>query len=127
MLKFVSFFKLIYTKMGISKKYSIIGGGIIMNILKKEEGKSLILELEGRLDTMTSKQLEEEVNTSFENKESVLLNFEKLEYLSSAGLRVILLAQKKMNKQGEMKIVNVNETVREVFEITGFMDILTIE
>jgi len=113
--------------MGISKKYSIIGGGIIMNILKKEEGKSLILELEGRLDTMTSKQLEEEVNTSFENKESVLLNFEKLEYLSSAGLRVILLAQKKMNKQGEMKIVNVNETVREVFEITGFMDILTIE
>jgi len=127
MLKFVSFFKLIYTKMGISKKYSIIGGGIIMNILKKEEGKSLILELEGRLDTMTSKQLEEEVNTSFENKESVLLNFEKLEYLSSAGLRVILLAQKKMNKQGEMKITNVNETVREVFEITGFMDILTIE
>ena len=98
-----------------------------MVITKTEKETTLLLELEGRLDTTTAKQLEGEVNTSFEGKTSVVMDFEKLVYLSSAGLRVILLAQKRMNKQGEMKIINVNETVMEVFEITGFLDILTVE
>ena len=98
-----------------------------MVITKTENGTSLLLELEGRLDTTTSKQLEAEVNTAFDEKTSVVMDFANLVYLSSAGLRVILMAQKRMNKQGTMKIKNVNETVMEVFEITGFLDILTIE
>lgn len=98
-----------------------------MNITKIENGTSLLLELEGRLDTTTSKELEVEVNTSFEGKTEVVMDFSNLVYLSSAGLRVILMAQKRMNKQGSMKIKNINDTIREVFEITGFSDILTIE
>lgn len=98
-----------------------------MNITKIENGTSLLLELEGRLDTTTSKELEVEVNTSFEGKTEVIMDFSNLVYLSSAGLRVILMAQKRMNKQGSMKIKNINDTIREVFEITGFSDILTIE
>lgn len=98
-----------------------------MIITKTETENTMILELEGRLDTTTSKQLEAEVSTSFVGKTEVTMDFSKLVYLSSAGLRVILLAQKLMNKQGTMKIINVNETVMDVFEITGFVDILTIE
>jgi len=98
-----------------------------MVITKTENGESMILELEGRLDTTTSKQLEAEVSSSFEGKTEVIMDFSKLVYVSSAGLRIILLAQKRMNKQGSMKIINVNDTVMEVFQITGFADILTIE
>ena len=99
----------------------------MLNIEKKTDGSSLNIALEGRLDTMTSPQLEETLKDSLDGVTSLIMDFEKLEYISSAGLRVILSAQKIMNKQGEMVIRNVNEIVAEVFEITGFVDILTIE
>ena len=98
-----------------------------MNIYKTESPEGLRISLEGRLDTATAPQLEAELKKSLEGVGKLELDFQKLEYLSSAGLRVILAAQKTMNKQGEMVIRNVNETIMEVFEITGFVDILTIE
>ncbi|MBR6922148.1 MAG: STAS domain-containing protein [Clostridia bacterium] len=99
----------------------------MLNITKNEENNALTLSLEGRLDTVTAPQLEEEIATSIEGVTLLVLDFEKLEYISSAGLRVLLSAQKKMKNQGEMKVVRVNETINEVFEMTGFADILTIE
>lgn len=98
-----------------------------MNIMKKTEGTALYLSLEGRLDTTTAPQLEAELKGSLDGVTALNLDFEKLEYLSSAGLRVLLAAQKVMNKQGTMVIRHVNDTIREVFEVTGFLDILTIE
>ena len=98
-----------------------------MTINQERDGNWLTLRLEGRLDTSTATALEEIVMNSFDGLIQVIMDFEKLEYLSSAGLRVILAAQKKINKQGEMVLRNVNETVMEVFEVTGFVDILTIE
>ena len=98
-----------------------------MDIIKTTEGTTLNLALEGRLDTTTAPQLETELKGSMDGVTELNMNFEKLEYLSSAGLRVILTAQKTMNKQGKMVIRHVNETIREVFEVTGFIDILTIE
>ena len=98
-----------------------------MTIEKKLNGTELIVTLIGRLDTSTSPQLEAEFKQSISNVEKLVLDFAALEYISSAGLRVLLAAQKVMNKQGEMIIKNVNETISEVFEITGFADILTIE
>ena len=98
-----------------------------MTIKKTVEGTELNLALTGRLDTTTAPQLETELKRSIGGVESLVLDFAGLEYLSSAGLRVLLAAQKVMNKQGKMVIRNVNETISEVFEITGFSDILTIE
>ncbi len=98
-----------------------------MNIIKKTEGKTLNIALEGRLDTTTAPQLEAELKQSISDNEKLILDFAKLEYISSAGLRVLLAAQKVMNKQGEMVIRNVNDVIAEVFEVTGFSDILTIE
>ena len=98
-----------------------------MNIIKTKEGSTLNLALEGRLDTTTAPQLEAALHGAMEGASELNMDFEKLEYLSSAGLRVILAAQKTMNKQGKMVIRHVNETIREVFEVTGFIDILTIE
>lgn len=98
-----------------------------MNIVKTSEGTKLTLALEGRLDTTTAPQLEAEVKGSLTGVTELVLEFSQLEYLSSAGLRVILAAQKIMNKQGQMVIRHVNETILEVFEVTGFTDILTIE
>ena len=98
-----------------------------MEIIKNADGASLKIALEGRLDTMTAPQLENELKDSLDGVISLLLDFEKLSYVSSAGLRVILGAQKIMNKQGEMKIVNVSRDIMEIFDITGFSDILTIE
>lgn len=98
-----------------------------MNIIKKTEGTTLALALEGRLDTTTAPQLEAELKSSLDGVTALNLDFEKLEYLSSAGLRVLLAAQKVMNKQGTMVIRHVNDTIHEVFEVTGFLDILTIE
>ena len=98
-----------------------------MNIQKTMIGTTLTVKLEGRLDTTTSPKLEEELKGSVDGVTCLVLDFEKLEYISSAGLRVLLSMQKIMTKQGEMHIKNVNETVMEVFEITGFADILTIE
>ena len=98
-----------------------------MNIQKTVNGTTLTVAVEGRLDTTTSPKLEEELKSSVDGINCLVIDFAKLEYISSAGLRVLLAMQKIMNKQGEMRLQNVNETVMEVFEITGFSDILTIE
>ena len=98
-----------------------------MTIQKTLNGNTLTLALEGRLDTTTAPQLEAELKASLDGITELNLDFEKLEYLSSAGLRVLLAAQKVMNRQGKMVIRHVNETIQEVFEVTGFIDILTIE
>ena len=98
-----------------------------MIINKKSEGTKLEILLEGRLDTTTSPMLETELTQSIDGLTELIFNFEKLEYISSAGLRILLAAQKIMNKQGSMVVKNVNEIIAEVFEVTGFSDILTIE
>ncbi len=98
-----------------------------MTITKNQNGSHLDLALEGRLDTTTAPQLEAELKQSVDGVTELALDFAGLEYLSSAGLRVLLSAQKVMNKQGSMVIKNVNETIMEIFEVTGFADILTIE
>ena len=98
-----------------------------MTIEKIANGTELTIAIVGRLDTSTAPQLEAELKPSLEGVEKLVLDFAGLEYLSSAGLRVLLSAQKVMNKQGEMIIKNVNETINEIFEVTGFIDILTIE
>ena len=98
-----------------------------MNIEKKLEGTTLAIALEGRLDTTTSPDLEEALAASLDGVTALVFDFAKLDYLSSAGLRVLLSAQKRMNRQGSMKLVRVNDAVKEVFEITGFSDFLTVE
>ena len=98
-----------------------------MNIMKQSDGSKLTLALEGRLDTTTAPQLEAEFKSFLNGLTELVLDFSQLDYLSSAGLRVILSAQKAMNKQGKMTVCHVNETIMEIFEITGFVDILNIE
>ena len=98
-----------------------------MTIDKQLNGSELTLSLTGRLDTTTAPELEAVIKENITGVTNLVMDFAGLEYLSSASLRVILSAQKAMNKQGEMVIRNVNETINEVFEITGFIDILTIE
>jgi len=97
-----------------------------MTINKTLNGTELTVALEGRLDTTTAPQLESELKESMDGVTELTLDLQKLEYISSAGLRVLLSAQKTMNKQGEMKVTGVGETVMEVFEVTGFSDILNI-
>ena len=98
-----------------------------MTITKQAEGKKLTLALEGRLDTTTAPELEAELNASLDGITDLVLDMKDLVYLSSAGLRVILGAQKRMNKQGHMTVKNVCADIMEVFEITGFVDILDIQ
>ena len=98
-----------------------------MTIDVKKIADQVTITVAGRLDTTTAPQLESELRSSLNGVEKLVLDFENLEYLSSAGLRVLLGAQKVMNRQGSMVIRNVNENIMEVFEITGFVDILTIE
>lgn len=98
-----------------------------MEINKNQNGTELTISLSGRLDTTTAPVFEEEIKNSLDNVAKLILDFKELEYVSSAGLRVILFAQKVMNKQGEMLIKNVCSDIMEVFEITGFTDILTFE
>ncbi len=98
-----------------------------MEITKKINGTELCVSVEGRLDTTTAPKLEAEVGNSLDGITSLIFDFKNLEYISSAGLRVLLAMQKIMNKQGKMKVVNANETVIEIFEVTGFIDILTVE
>lgn len=98
-----------------------------VNINKTVNGNQLEIALEGRLDTSTAPTLETELNGSLAGIEKLVLDFSLLDYLSSAGLRVLLGAQKIMNKQGKMIVRNVNETIMEIFEVTGFCDVLTIE
>ena len=96
-----------------------------MEIIKKSEGSKLTIALVGRLDTTTAPELEAEIKSSLDGVTEFVLDFEALEYVSSAGLRVILMAQKLMKKQGSMVLINVNADIMEVFDITGFSDILT--
>lgn len=98
-----------------------------MNISKALNGNELTIALEGRLDTVTSPALEAELRKSMDSADSLILDLDKLEYVSSAGLRVLLSAHKGMVRKGGMKIIHTNEIVREVFDITGFADILDIE
>lgn len=98
-----------------------------MTINKTEDGSTLVLALEGRLDTTTAPELEAVLKESLDGVGALVLDMEGLVYLSSAGLRVILGAQKQMNRQGTMVVRYVNDTIMEVFEVTGFTDILTIE
>ncbi|MBQ4264840.1 MAG: STAS domain-containing protein [Clostridia bacterium] len=98
-----------------------------MTIEKKLNGTELTITLTGRMDTMTAPQLEAELKDCLNGVNSLRFDFSALDYLSSAGLRVLLAVQKRMNKQGSMTLCNVNETIAEIFEVTGFSDILTIE
>ena len=98
-----------------------------MTMDKKMNGTALEIALEGRLDTLTAPELDAVLNQSMPEAESLTLDFSKLEYISSAGLRALLNAHKEMSSKGGMKIINVNEIVQEVFDVTGFVDILTIE
>ena len=98
-----------------------------MNIEIKKNAEEATIELTGRLDTTTAPTLDKMINEDIEGTKDLILDLKALEYISSAGLRVLLSAQKKMQKIGSMKVVNVCETVMEVFEMTGFADILVIE
>lgn len=100
---------------------------IYVTIEKIKTNEQLTVLLEGRLDTSTAPLLEEELRNSLDDIKSLVLDLEKLEYLSSAGLRVVLAAQKRMSKQGQMLLKHVPEVIMEIFEVTGFVDILTIE
>ena len=99
---------------------------IIMTITKNQDGEKLTIALEGRLDTTTAPNLEAELKTALNGITALTFNLKDLEYISSAGLRVLLSAQKVMNTQGEMKLLHVNDVVMEIFEVTGFSEILTI-
>jgi len=101
--------------------------GMNMTVQKKENGTELLVSLEGRLDTVTAPQLETVWKESLDGVESLIVDMEKLAYISSAGLRVLLSAQKTMNKQGGMVIRNARPEIMEIFEVTGFVDILHIE
>ncbi len=99
-----------------------------MEIKTTVNGTEMTVALEGRLDTTTAPELEKELETKLDNIDILILEFEKLQYISSAGLRVLLGTQKKMNaKKGSMVIKHLNEMIMEVFEMTGFIDILNIE
>lgn len=98
-----------------------------MTISKEKNGNELQLKISGRLDTTTAPQLDEALDGELDGVENLIFDFSELEYLSSAGLRSLLSAQKKMSGQGNMVIRNVNEMINEIFDVTGFSDILTIE
>lgn len=98
-----------------------------MTVEKNINGTEVSLKVIGRLDTVTAPELDAVIDECIEGAQNLVLDFEALEYVSSAGLRVILKAQKIMNSKGSMKLVNVNDSIMEVFDITGFSDILEIE
>ena len=98
-----------------------------MKIIKSQNDGILTIALEGRLDTATAPELDRELKSSLDGVTELVMDFARLDYISSAGLRVLLSAQKRMNNQGTMKVIHVNEMVKEVFEVTGFSDILNIE
>lgn len=98
-----------------------------MNIEKTRQGNELQVALEGRLDTVSAPELDAVVKNELLGVDTFILDLKKLQYTSSAGLRVILIAQKTMNKQGKLILKNVSEAVMEVFEMTGLSDLLTIE
>ena len=97
-----------------------------MEIKKEQNGTSLTMFLSGRLDTVAAADFEKELQSSLEGVSTLVLDCSELTYVASSGLRALLMAQKRMNKQGTMVVSNVNETIMEIFEVTGFNDILTI-
>ena len=99
----------------------------MLKITETTENNTLTLSLEGRIDTTTSPQLERQLAESINGVTLLIFDFRKIEYISSAGLRVLLSAQKRMNAQGRMKLINVDKSIMEIFDVTGFSDILTIE
>ncbi|MBQ7500471.1 MAG: STAS domain-containing protein [Clostridia bacterium] len=99
----------------------------MLNINKTIENGKAVFALNGRLDTTTAPELDNELKSSLDGVTALILDMKELDYVSSAGLRVLLSAQKIMNKQGEMKIIHVNATIMEIFKVTGFSDILDIE
>ena len=98
-----------------------------MQINKTIDNDSLTIALEGRLDTLTAPQLDAEIQGKLDGVKSLTFDFKKLDYISSAGLRILLMAQKIMNKQGSMVVKNARSEIKEIFEVTGFCDILTIK
>ena len=98
-----------------------------MEIIKKLEGKQLTIQLVGELNTVTAPEFDKVIKDDIKGVSTLILDFAKLDYLSSAGLRVLLLAQKTMNQQGNMVVRNVNSQILDIFEMTGFTNILTIE
>ena len=99
----------------------------MLNISKETNGNNLTIALSGRLDTTTAPELESELKDSLDGIATLIMDCKELEYISSAGLRVFLSAKKTMNKQGSMIVRNASDEVKEIFEVTGFSDILTIE
>ena len=98
-----------------------------MNVVKTQNGSELLMEIEGGIDTTTAPELNEILNNSLDNIDSLILDFKKVDYISSAGLRVLLVTFKYMSKKGGMVIRHVNENVMDIFQMTGFVNILTIE
>lgn len=98
-----------------------------MTINDVKDGSKLTIALEGRLDTTTAPELEAHVNDVLDGVTELVFDMSKLEYISSAGLRVLLATQKKMNSKGTMVVKSINDTIAEIFEVTGFSDILTIQ
>ena len=98
-----------------------------MNINIEKENGTTIIKIEGRLDTTTAPELEKSINDEGDALKNLVLDFKGVDYISSAGLRVLLTAQKKMNVQGHMELVSVSEAVMDIFEMTGFADILEIK
>lgn len=99
----------------------------MMNISKNLNGAVLTIALDGRMDISTAPMLEQEIREGLDDVTELVFDLEKLAYISSAGLRVLLLAQKKMNRQGTMKVIHVNPMVMDVFQTIGFADIITID
>ena len=98
-----------------------------MLINKTSENDKLTIALEGRLDTLTAPQLDAEIQGKLDGVKSLVFDFKKLDYISSAGLRILLMAQRIMHKQGSMVVKNASAEIKEIFEVTGFCDILTVE
>jgi anti-sigma B factor antagonist len=98
-----------------------------MTISKKLDGDKLIIALDGRLDTLSAPDLEKDARESLNGVKELVFDFENLEYISSAGLRVLLAIQKMLGDAGAMKVTNANDIVKEVFEVTGFSDMITVE
>ena len=99
----------------------------MLKITKQADGSTLTVKVEGRVDSNTAVELDRALNGSLDGITKLILDFERLEYISTAGLRALLIAQKTMNQQGTIVIRNVSAAVKEIFEVTGFTDMLTIE
>ena len=105
----------------------VLGFNVYMESVKNRSGNALTVKVSGRIDSVTSAELEDSLQGELDDVTDLTFDFSELEYISSAGLRILLFSQRRMNKQGKMKVTGINDTVREIFEVTGFLGILTIE